>query len=251
MASHTSPQWLRIFSTTLAQKYKIWRLKLPKWIKEVLNTDMVAFSGVSESMEDFFTKSQSWKKVRQISKSRRRTCAEACHSPFKGYVWGGMQQNNGTWTGRCFFCVSPVALVWRFTLTSRLPSLACKKREKNNTCCARYWLVENRSKKLDFLATKIGHQKNVKGAMQSYFLVHFKRLIWSSFHINSVPKTMVQFCYVRLDLGTETVSCRGLFLLMARMNMYWRLKKMGQCSLIKWYFVHTSHLTLQEHFLIG
>ena len=125
------------------------------------------------------------------------------------------------------FSASPPSRLWRFTLTSRLPSLACKKREKNNTCCARYWLVENRSKKLDFLATKIGHQKNVKGAMQSYFLIHFKRLIWSSFHINSVPKTMVQFCYVRLDLGTETVSCRGLFLLMARMNMYWRLKKNG------------------------
>ena len=39
--------------------------------------------------------------------------------------------------------------------------------------------------------------------MQSYLLVHFKKLIWSSFHINSVPKTMVQFCYVRLYLGTE------------------------------------------------
>ena len=33
MASCTSPQWLRIFSTMLAQKYKIWRLKLPKWTK--------------------------------------------------------------------------------------------------------------------------------------------------------------------------------------------------------------------------
>ena len=29
---------------------------------------------------------------------------------------------------------------------------------------------------------------------------------------------MVQFCYVRLYLGTETVSCRFLLLLMARMD---------------------------------
>ena len=33
LASYGSPQWLRIFSTILAQKYKIWRLKLPKWTK--------------------------------------------------------------------------------------------------------------------------------------------------------------------------------------------------------------------------
>ena len=58
MASCTSPQ--RIFSTMLAQKYKIWRLKLPKWTKSFLNTNIVAFSGVSGSMEeDYFTKSQS------------------------------------------------------------------------------------------------------------------------------------------------------------------------------------------------
>ena len=37
-------------------------------------------------------------------------------------------------------------------------------------------------------------------------LVHFKKLIWSSFRINLVPKIMVQFCYVRLYLGIETVS---------------------------------------------
>ena len=72
--------------------------------------------------------------------------------------------------------------------------------------------------KMGFSSTKIGRQKRVKGAMQSYLLVHFKKLIWS-FHITSVPKIMVQFCYVRLYLGTETVSCRGLLLLMARMAM--------------------------------
>ena len=35
------------------------------------------------------------------------------------------------WTGRCFVCF-PVALVWRFSLTSRLPSLSCKNAKKNN-----------------------------------------------------------------------------------------------------------------------
>ena len=84
MHSCTSPQWLRIFSTMLAQKYKIWRLKLPKWTKYLSNTDRIAFSGASGSMEeDFFTKSQSWKKGSPDQRSRCRTCAEACHSPFK------------------------------------------------------------------------------------------------------------------------------------------------------------------------
>ena len=60
MHSCTSPQWLRILWTMLAQKYKIWRLKLPKWTKYISNTDRIAFSVVSRSMEeDFFTKSQS------------------------------------------------------------------------------------------------------------------------------------------------------------------------------------------------
>ena len=54
--------------------------------------------------------------------------------------------------------------------------------------------------------------------MPSQLLVHFKKLIWSSFRIllNLVPKIMVQFCYVTLYLGTETVSCRFLLLLMAQ-----------------------------------
>ena len=81
MPSCTSPQWLRIFSTMLAQIYKIWRLKLPKYLS---NTDRIAFSGVSGSMkEDFFTKSRSWKKGSPDQRSRCRTCAEACHSPLK------------------------------------------------------------------------------------------------------------------------------------------------------------------------
>ena len=41
-----------------------------------------------------------------------------------------MQKNDGMWTGRCFFCVFPVALVWRFSLTSRLPSLSRKSAKK-------------------------------------------------------------------------------------------------------------------------
>ena len=160
----------------------------------------------------------------------------------------------------------------------RLPRRAClalhthfalafsrlQKCEKYNTCCAGYWLVENWSE--DFLASKIGHQKRVKGAMQSYLLVHLKKLMWSSFHINSVPKTMVQFCCVRLYLGTElfpvAVCCywwqgwtctedwkkRGhLFqvLCITQTDIF------GKCSLIKWYFLHTPHVTLQEHFLTG
>ena len=37
---------------------------------------------------------------------------------------------------------------------------------------------------------------------------------------------MVQFCYLRLYLGIETVSCR-LLIRMARMHMEWNLKKLG------------------------
>ena len=56
--------------------------------------------------------------------------AKRVRRAIKGYVWGGMPKSNGTWTGRCFFCVFPVALVWRFSLTSRLPSLSCKNAKK-------------------------------------------------------------------------------------------------------------------------
>ena len=83
MASYCSPQWLRIFSTTLAQKYKIWRLKLPKWTKYLLNTDIMAFLGVSGSVQDdFFTKTPILKNYSPEQKSCCRTCAVACHSPF-------------------------------------------------------------------------------------------------------------------------------------------------------------------------
>ena len=38
---------------------------------------------------------------------------------------------------------------------------------------------------------------------------------------------MVQFCYVILYLGTETVSCRFLLLLVASMDMDSKLEKLG------------------------
>ena len=73
------------FSTMLESKYKIWRLKLPKWTKYLFNTDITTFSGLWGSMEkDFFTESQLciWKKVRQSrNQNDRRTYAETCHSP--------------------------------------------------------------------------------------------------------------------------------------------------------------------------
>ena len=37
---------------------------------------------------------------------------------------------------------------------------------------------------------------------------------------------MVQFCYLRLHLGIQTVTCR-LLQRMARMDMDWRLEKAG------------------------
>ena len=38
---------------------------------------------------------------------------------------------------------------------------------------------------------------------------------------------MVQFCYLRLYLGTETIFCR-LLQRMSGMDMDWNLKKLGQ-----------------------
>ena len=63
--------------------------------------------------------------------------------------------------------------------------------------------------------------------MPSQLLVHFKKLIWSSFRINLVPKIMVQFCYVTLYLGLETVSCRFLLLLMAQHGHRLKIGKIG------------------------
>ena len=55
MPSWTSPQWLRILSTMLAQKYKICRLKLSKWTKQLLNTDITAFSAFQGRWKRIFS----------------------------------------------------------------------------------------------------------------------------------------------------------------------------------------------------
>ena len=67
---------------------------------------------------------------------------------------------------------------------------------------------------------------NNRGAMSGY-LLSFKNLKRVCVCINWIPKIMVQFCCLRLYLGTETISCR-LFLRMARMDMDWKLKTLGQ-----------------------
>ena len=61
----------------------------------------------------------------------------------------------------------------------------------------------------------------------SGYLLSFKNLKTVCVRINWIPKIMVQFCCLRLYLGTETISCR-LFLRMARMDMDWKLKTLGQ-----------------------
>ena len=50
------------------------------------------------------------------------------------------------------------------------------------------------------------------------FVIFLKSYNVSSHQLNSIPKIMVQFCYLRLYVGTETVSCR-LLLRMARMDV--------------------------------
>ena len=49
------------------------------------------------------------------------------------------------------------------------------------------------------------------------FVIFLKSYSVSSHQLNSIPKIMVQFCYLRLYVGAETVSCR-LLLRMARMD---------------------------------
>ena len=52
---------------------------------------------------------------------------------------------------------------------------------------------------------KLAVKKELKGLCRAIcYIHHFKKLILSSFGINSVPKIIVQFCYVRLYLGPET-----------------------------------------------
>ena len=50
---------------------------------------------------------------------------------------------------------------------------------------------------------------------------------WISLRIDWILKIMVQFCYLRLYLGIVTVSCH-LLQRMARMEMDWDLKQLGQ-----------------------
>ena len=55
------------------------------------------------------------------------------------------------------------------------------------------------------LLVKLAVKKELKGLCQAIcYIHHFKKLILSSFGINSVPKIIVQFCFVTLYLGTET-----------------------------------------------
>ena len=54
----------------------------------------------------------------------------------------------------------------------------------------------------------------------SGYLPSFKNLKRVCVRNNWIPKIMVQFCYLRLYLGTETISCR-LLQRMASMDMDW------------------------------
>ena len=53
-------------------------------------------------------------------------------------------------------------------------------------------------------------------------------------HINSIPKIVIQFCYLtdlRLYVGIETVSCR-LLLQMGRIDVDWNSKHLGQLRVL-------------------
>ena len=54
----------------------------------------------------------------------------------------------------------------------------------------------------------------------SGYLLSFKNLKRVCVRNNWIPKIMVQFCYLRLYLGPETISCR-LLQRMASMDMDW------------------------------
>ena len=95
---------------------------------------------------------------------------------YKGYVWGGMQQNNGTWTGCCFFCVFPVALVivWRFLLTSRLPSLACKNAKKITPVMqATNWLKTGPKRRIWSIYSQNCHCQNSKPRKKCLSVIFF------------------------------------------------------------------------------
>ena len=62
---------------------------------------------------------------------------------------------------------------------------------------------------------------------------------WISLRIDWILKKMVQFCYLRLYLGIVTVSCH-LLQRMARMEMDWDLKQLGQLFLVLMPFLQNS-----------
>ena len=62
---------------------------------------------------------------------------------------------------------------------------------------------------------------------------------WISLRIDWILKIMVQFCYLRLYLGTVTVSCH-LLQRMARMEMDWDLKQLGQLFRVLMPFLQNS-----------
>ena len=62
---------------------------------------------------------------------------------------------------------------------------------------------------------------------------------WISLRIDWILKIMVQFCYLRLYLGIVTVSCH-LLQRMARMEMDWDLKQLGQLFLVLMPFLQNS-----------
>ena len=79
-------------------------------------------------------------------------------------------------------------------------------------------------------------------------------LLYVASHLNWIPKIMVQFCYLRLYLGIENVSCR-LLLWMERMNTDW-----NSCKNYQNIVMDSAHLrnlfgiffiTLQQHFVYG
>ena len=62
---------------------------------------------------------------------------------------------------------------------------------------------------------------------------------WISLRIDWILKIMVQFCYLRLYLGIVTVSCH-LLQRMARMEMDWDLKQLGQLFRVLMPFLQNS-----------
>ena len=84
MSSCTSPQWLRIFSTKLAQKIQNMAFKTPKMNKISLEYLYNSFLGrLRVDGRGFFHQKPILKKGSPDQRSRCRTCAEACHGPFK------------------------------------------------------------------------------------------------------------------------------------------------------------------------